>query len=283
MTVGVVVALAAVLLTSAPVRAAAPAFRFQDFPRGLGESLAAHTGTAYDRAAAWFGTDLEGPVIVRWVSRREDLQRLGVRNPDSVAGVARSDSGLIALYAPALGPRPERIRGVILHEICHLFVAKITRHAELEPPRWLNEGIAMWVSGEWDLGLELRSDHASLMQDAIAASAIVPMEELDTGFPEGRFFHVAYAQSLSFVEWMVRQQGEDSLLSYLRQLDQDLDPEPAFRRIYGMSFRDAELAWRDELLNAPLSGLPSARTVLEFLWVLVALLMILKFVQVRLR
>jgi hypothetical protein len=277
--------LAVLLGLAAPLPArAAPAFRLEGFPPGAEAGLRAEAAAAYARARQWFGVELRGPVTIRWVRDAAEIRRLGVSSPGAVAGLALPESRLVALYAPALAARPGRVRPVLLHEICHLFFAEATARAELLPPRWLNEGIAMWISGDWDLGMDWRSGQDALLRDAMAAGGVLPFAELDVTFPDGPFFHVAYAQSLSFVEWMVRQGGETSLQRLLRLLDEDLDPEPAFAQVYGTSLPEAEEAWRDEI-GGPglLRRIPSAGTLITFLWIALALLVVARFVRTRIQ
>jgi hypothetical protein len=237
---------------------------------------------AYGQAADWFGLELDRPVTVRWAVDEDELRRRGIRNPESVAGLADADAGLILLSAPALAARPDRLHPVLLHELAHLFVARSTEGAAVLPPRWLNEGIAMLVSGEWDLGADWSSSRASLLRDALAAGGTPPLRELEVGFPVGPFFNVAYAQSLSFTEWMVRRRGENGLRELLRRLDRDEDLEPAFQHVYGLTLEDAERAWKEDVGGpAWFRRVPSANTIVASLWALLALLMVVKWVRVR--
>ena len=174
-----------------------------------------------------------------------------------VGGVARAERNEILLNATSFAARPDRIRGVLHHELCHLLFAAATSGAEVEPPRWLNEGIAMWRSGEWDLGLAQRRRHADVLRDAGAAGSLFALDELDATFPGGAFFGVAYAQSVSFVEWMLARDGEGALRAYLARLDADEDPAPAFAAVYGLSLADAEKKWRRAVTGGLLGRIPS--------------------------
>jgi hypothetical protein len=270
----------------AAASAAPPEFLVEGVP-GSSESrakLAADAVAAYRSAQPWFGVDLERPVTIRWVVDPEELGRLARENPGAVAGVAVPDEDRILLFAPALVPRPQRIPSVLKHEICHLLFAAATAGAEVLPPRWLNEGIAMWLSGDWDLGLEWRSRDSSLLTDAAAAGSLLRFRDLDSTFPAGPFFHVAYAQSHSFVEWLVARKGEDGLRRFVRALDADADPEPAFLDVFGLSLADAEQKWNDSLGRSGWLGfLPSGGTLVTMIWAALGLLVIGKFIETRIR
>jgi hypothetical protein len=168
--------------------------------------------------------------------------------------------------------------------MAHLFIARSTEGATLLPPRWLNEGIAMWVSGEWDLGADWSTRRSALLRDALAAGGAPSLRELEGSFPEGPFFDVAYAQSQSFTEWMVGRRGEEGLRELLRRLDRDEEPERAFARVYGLTLEAAEAEWR-ESFGGPgwFRFVPSATTIVASVWTALALLMIVKWVRVRLQ
>lgn len=273
------------LVAAGPGTAAArPDIRYVGFPASLERTAREECEAAYDQAEAWFGTELQKPVTVRWSDDPDDLRRRGIREPAAVAGLADADAGLILLSASALASRVDRLHPVLLHEMAHLFVARCTEGAAVLPPRWLNEGIAMWVSGEWDLGADWRTNRDSLLRDALAAGGAPSLRELEVSFPSGPFFDVAYAQSLSFTEWMVRRRGENGLRELLRLLDRDEDLEPAFQHVYGITLPDAERTWKNAVGGpAWFRRVPSASTIVASLWALLGVLMFVKWLRIRLQ
>ncbi|MCA9752775.1 MAG: hypothetical protein KC591_11335 [Gemmatimonadetes bacterium] len=236
-----------------------PVWEIEGAPTGsaMHESLRREASLAYAKEREWFPRDLRGRVSIAWVADPEEFARRSGHDPYTVSGAARADRNEVLLNASSFLNRPERVRGVLDHELCHLLFARATSGAEVEPPRWLDEGVAMWRSGDWDLGLEQRRRHADVLRDAAAAGSLFELADLDGSFPGGAFFGVAYAQSVSFVEWLIARGGEDTLLLFLRYLDEDQDPEPAFAAAYGLSLDDAEERWRRQIAGGPLGKLPS--------------------------
>jgi hypothetical protein len=168
--------------------------------------------------------------------------------------------------------------------MCHLEVHAATVHAELSPPRWLDEGLAMWISGTWDLGFDWRADNSSLLTDAVAAGTLLPLKELESSFPQGPFFALAYAQSHSFISWLAKGHGEERLRDLLRRLDRDADFDSAFSAAFGRSFAEAERDWRRSLKSRGLIDfLPSAETLWICASVIVGILVLVRFIQVRRR
>jgi hypothetical protein len=235
-------------------------------------------------SASWFHQPLETLVALEWATDSGSLQRYGWNGSQTVAGLAVPSQSRIILFAPALSSRPDRIRSVLLHEMVHLHVHAATVHGDLSPPRWLDEGLAMWISGTWDLGFDWRANDSSLLTDAAAAGTLLPLEKLDSSFPEGPFFALAYAQSYSFVSWLVEQHGEDSLRSLLRGIDRNLDFDAAFAAAMGTSFQDEEEEWRRSIERRGIFGfIPSSQALWIFGSVLVGLLMLVRFIQIRRR
>lgn len=233
--------------------------------------------------AAWFGRTLPGEVTIDWVVDGPEFQRRTGRNPGAVGGVARADRGEIVLNASSFASNPQRIRSVLHHELVHLFFYEATRRAEIEPPLWLNEGIAMWRSGEWDLGFSPRQQHGDVLRDALAAGSLFSLAQLDHRFPDGRFFTVAYAQSRSFVEWLLARSGEDGLRNFLAELNRDRELEEAFLAVYGQSLEAAEASWRRSLGGGIASRIPSGGALFGAFTALFSVLMMVRFVALRLR
>jgi hypothetical protein len=277
------------LILSGAAQAAAPS-GFRVNIEGLDESaqlrlvLEREAASAEEHASSWFGSSLQAPVTLEWATRSDELHRRGWNGSQTIAGLAVPSESRIVLFAPALASRPDRMRSVLLHEVVHLHVHASTVNAELSPPRWLDEGLAMWISGTWDLGFDWRANDSSLLTDAAAARTLLPFEDLDASFPAGPFFALAYAQSHSFISWIVEHHGEESLRAILRGLDRNLELDASFATATGRGFSDAEREWRHSIeRRGPLGFLPSAQTLWVAGSVLVGMLMLVRFVQIRRR
>ena len=277
-------------LFAAPVRGASatpapPVFLLGvEDSSGLATLLRTETDRAYEDAAAYFESTLDAPITVVWAGDADTFRRVAGRDPGPIAGLAFPPQRRIVLFAPALMSRPDRIVPVLRHEMWHLLFARATEHAAVEPPRWLDEGLATWRCGEWDLDLELRRDRDAWIRDASAAGALFPFDELDARFPEGPRLPLAYAQSASFVEWLAGLAGEQKLPELFRALNRDLDPDPAFRATWGEGLATLERRWRDQTVPGGLLGrLPSAATLGVWLGVVLGILVVSAYVRGRRR
>lgn len=122
----------------------------------------------------------------------------------SVTGVALPDSGVIAVKTPDIAGGGSDYTGTLRHELIHVLLARNSGSGNL--PRWLNEGIAMMVSGEHRIG---SSVHVGQMY---VQGRLIPYKELFFVFLEpGKEleFGDAYAQALSMTRYLHDQLGED--------------------------------------------------------------------------
>lgn len=238
---------------------------------------------AYERAAAWFRDSIDRTITVVWVTGSAPPPEYHVGTSQRVAGLAIPSRTTILIFAPAISSRADRLRPVLLHEMCHLLLDEHTRSADLAPPKWLDEGLAMAISGTWDLGLDWRADNSSLLVDAAAAGSLLPLRELEDSFPAGPLFHLGYAESHSAVSSLLdRPGGEESMRRLLRRLASDEEFPEAFRRVYDVSFEDWEASWRSRIEPTGILGrLPSAGTLTVLGSVLASLLLLIRFIQVR--
>lgn len=131
------------------------------------------------------------------------------------------------------------------HEIAHILIGQLDRGREKSVPRWLNEGLAMWASGqrlervqELDLALLAKTD------------GMPPFSSLEENFPpHAAEVHRAYLQSLSFVLWCearmkTRKKG---IPDFTAELGKGIKLESALFRVTWL--RDPEFEWRYELKN----------------------------------
>jgi hypothetical protein len=167
----------------------------------------------------------------------------GPRVPDWGLAVAFPAARAIVIRPPRLAPAgaaaPER---VLVHELVHVYLALFLGPAERAAPRWLHEGLASVIAGEW--GWTARFDLAL----ALAAGAPVGLERLDQGFPrEASAAGLAYLESLSAVAHVRALSGDDGLRVLLRNLRAAGDFDVALRRTYGLTYAELDARWREDL------------------------------------
>jgi hypothetical protein len=172
------------------------------------------------------------------------------------------------------------LHATLKHELCHLMLGRHIGRGRL--PRWLNEGVAQWSSDGLS-ELLVRQDTISLPA-ALSAGRLFDLSALADRFPGSRQgLALAYSQSRSVVDFLVREYGREGLLALLNGLKAGMALDAAARSALGRSMAQVEADWRDSLGRDPAWLLFLARHLYELLFVAAALSTIYGFIRLRLR
>lgn len=142
------------------------------------------------------------------------------------------------------------LHGVVRHELVHELLDQYAAPHGRGIPRWFHEGLAQHLAG--DTYLRAREDDLAWR---LVARRMPAFAELRTQFPaDVEPLRTAYAQSYSYVSWLVREYGLGEMLAVVRAVD-DLTPfEPALAGRTGRATVDLEESWRHYVLHG--SGAP---------------------------
>ncbi len=164
---------------------------------------------------------------------------LGPGTRESVGGQANAEiRTLFALIEPdAINDAWVGI--VIPHELVHLVFDTAVENPYHFPPRWLNEGLAVYLSAG-----NAASDKREVA-DAVRRGALTPLSGLTGQFPTTRDeFFLAYAESVSAVDFLVATYGRDSLFELIRSYAAGTTDDEAFRAALGVDVASFDEAWR---------------------------------------
>ena len=192
------------------------------------------------RVEARLGRQMEGRFTTVLVSDfrelRDVVRRLGgdVENPHT-RGVTLPSHRLIVVRGDVLfdaaGGDPRAV--TLTHEVAHLV---LHRRPGLRLPRWLDEGVAVWVSQEQ---LTFR-DEAELSLLA-RAGGLYSFEGLEERFPESHnLTTIAYRQSHLMVVFLKEQYGAEAIVELLDRLEGDAPVQQALEVITGLSLEELE-------------------------------------------
>ncbi len=88
------------------------------------------------------------------------------------------------------------------HELTHLVFDTAVKNPYHFPPRWLNEGLAVYLSEGYT------DAWRAAVTNAVRADGIIPLDGLAGQFPTTRDqFFLAYGESVSAVDYLVRKYG----------------------------------------------------------------------------
>ena len=185
-----------------------------------------------------FGAALTDGVRIWVYGSAGDLT--GALAPNSepwIAGAAYPWFGLVQAVLPT-GDRDELAR-VIPHEISHLVLYQATRNPFNGPPAWLDEGLATLAQGSGQAALWQR------LAAAADAGELSRLRSLNGQFPydaDGAL--LAYAQSLSVVQYIVDTYGETGLSKLIAVFREGVSFDEAVERSLGVGLDALDEAWR---------------------------------------
>lgn len=194
--------------------------------------------------------------------------------PSWSAGVAYPESNVIILKSPRAirGGRMD-LKKVFKHELTHIAVGRAFEGTE-RVPRWLDEGLAMYESREWDLS------RISTITRAVLTDSMISLSEITIGFPEeaGRA-ELAYVQSFYLVSFLVSKYGRESFHRFIRKYSTGKSLEDVLLSVYGLRWNEFEERWTD-YLKLRFSWFPII-TSTTTLWFLISVVFIIGYVRKR--
>ncbi|MBA2566161.1 MAG: hypothetical protein H0V09_12205 [Gemmatimonadetes bacterium] len=205
----------------------------------------------------------------------------GGRFPDWGLAVAFPASREIVMRSPRIVSGDTQDPGrVLVHELVHVYLALALGPAEHAAPRWLHEGLASLLAGEW--GWSERVDMAVVL----LSGRLLPLERLERSFPvDTKPAELAYLESLTAAAYLRDVWGERGLTLLLRNLRRHARFDTAVRATYGITYAEFEERWRQSIGRR--FGWAAAAASSWTLWapaaVLLALLAVMRRTRYRAR
>lgn len=283
--------------TSAPASIAVSADP-RAVPSKVSAQVAASARTDLGALSSFYSFSKLGGVRLVLASSPEQFQRVTGTPPGDVLAVADESSRRIIISPTSWRGDPSRLGGVLTHELSHLVLGAKFRAAGADLPRWLDEGMAQYVAGDWEFDIDWAAQQGQIMEGAAASGRIVPIEQLDSLFSGDRSeVQLAYAQSYSFVSYLASTYGQRNLRIFL---DGAARPEAtpgqgparpgvtldgAARMAFGAGMPQLEAAWRDAIESRSRwwDVFLQESNFSVLLWSTLAALVIIGFVVVSLR
>jgi hypothetical protein len=142
------------------------------------------------------------------------------------------DTELVSLYVP--------------HELAHVVFDTATANPLHEPPRWLNEGLAVYLTEGY------ASNWRSSLRDGVAEGTLLPLGAIANVFPTSSDgADLAYAESVSAVSHMVDRYGKDALVRLVRAYADGVSDDEAFTAGLGVTVAGFEADWLESIGASP--------------------------------
>lgn len=235
------------------------------------QALAEQSLKVLEAALDEFSAHFEGgtaPILVRIAVTPEEFQRYAVRlSGKRVIGVAQPDKGVIAVKSPSLAGVEQDYGGTLRHELVHVLLYRTVGGDRL--PRWLNEGLAMMLAGEY------RWAAPFTVARMYAGRSIIPYQDLDFALmaPGTEMeFGSAYAQSLSMTRYLYGEMGSSAFWTLVRSCKDQYfaDALRMYARQNPAEFFESYRAslWKVALVGLAASGFVVILNPLVFFWAL---------------
>jgi len=202
---------------------------------------------ALESATEMLGVEDVAPVdFLIYTDAREFRAAMGPATRENVGGQAHP--GIRTLFG-LIEPRQidsDWVEEVITHELAHLVFHDAVDNPYQYPPRWLNEGLAVYLSRG-----HTSSDRAQV-EGAAGAGTIIPLEGLGGQFPTRALRQsLAYAESIDAVDHFVQTHGEDHLVELIAAFGDGRGIDGAFIVATGEDFGAFDTAWLASLGAEP--------------------------------
>ncbi len=189
-------------------------------------------------------------------------------------GVAYPSLNLIIMKSPRAIKRGHiDLKKVFKHEFSHIALGRAFRGRE-KVPRWLDEGLAMYESREWDLS------RVSTMTRAVLSDSLIPLSEITSSFPqEADRAELAYSESFYLISFLISQYGKENFHRFIKEYSGGKGLKEVLMGVYGIRWEELEKRWRN-YLKLRFSWIPIISSTTT-LWFLVTLVFILGYLRKR--
>jgi len=193
-------------------------------------------------------------------------QLIGERFPDWGAAAAIPMRQQIVLKSPSRFQAGRPLAELVAHEYSHLALAHRTGFGE--PPRWFDEGLAMYISMEWGWSNNLAMSRAAVFRQFIDLSEIDRVNRFGSDKAQ-----VAYAQSYLAVKYFISQYGHDGINRFLNEIARGRPTDSALMASTGSNYADFEKEYYDFLSKR--YNITSLLMDTSYFWIALAFLLAL--------
>jgi len=167
---------------------------------------------------------------------------LGPAIRENVGGIALPEIRTLFANIPPSDADAAWVGVVVPHELTHLVFATATDNPYHEPPHWMNEGLAVYLSEGYSASA--RGD----VEQTARRGEIMPLRALVGQFPTtAERFTLAYDESVSAIDYLIRTYGQEALVKLIRSYADGVSDDAAFQSALGVDVAGFEAAWLGDL------------------------------------
>ena len=203
---------------------------------------------AVERAEALLGVSETEPIdFFIYADRDAFYSVIGAGLQENVGGLALGEiRTLFANIGPSSVADPW-VGIVVPHELTHIVFGTATSNPYHAPVHWLNEGLADYLASGYDAAAR------SNVRGAADRGELMPLSAIVGQFPSpSDRFSLAYDESVSAIDYLVRTYGQDALVKLIRSYGGGVSDDDAFRAALGVDTAGFEAGWLQDLgVDAP--------------------------------
>ena len=160
---------------------------------------------------------------------------------ENIAGEAHSDIQTMFVWIPPTQD-PDESAVTVAHELTHLVFNETTDNDYSSPARWLNEGIAVYLSEGYS------PQYQGVVSSATLGHTLIPLQGLAGFFPSPYDqFLLAYGEAVAGVDYFIRTYSEQKLWDLVRSYSEGLSDDDAFTAATGADMEAFNAAWMASL------------------------------------
>jgi len=167
---------------------------------------------------------------------------VGPSTRENVVGTPIAEIRTMFALIPPNDMATAEVARTVPHELTHLVFDTAVHNPYHYPPRWLNEGVATYLTEGFSSWLR------TSFEAAADAGRLMPLTALSVQFPTTyERFALAYAESTSAVDYLVREKGTDALVGLVNSYADGVTDDEAFTAAVGTDVAGFEAAWLKSL------------------------------------
>jgi hypothetical protein len=206
-------------------------------------------------------------------TRKSFRDALGGRLPEWTGAYANPMYNRMVVKSPRWNSESS-FENSLVHELVHLVVHNYLGVRDL--PRWMDEGLAIFYSGEQ------RWKTATALSKAISTNSLIPLSDIDYVLEYHQVkADLAYQQSYSAVHYMLRTYDIEAVRQILSDIRMGAPVQKAFFDATASSLTEFEIEWQTYARKT--HKWMWFYEIDEFVWVFIFVLVVLAFIARRIR
>lgn len=192
------------------------------------------------RLSNLLGVSLDTSISVYIAESDDEFRRwTGSSMPDWGAGAASAERGIIVIKSPKFMRTGKSFSELLGHELTHIMLDRAAEGRWL--PRWIHEGLAMRVSGEWDIGQDILVARAAWTGNLIYLQRLENLPEFN-----GAQASLAYTESYLAVSSLLKDKDEYLIADLLELYRRSNDFHRSFKQTAGIDYVTWVADWQEK-------------------------------------